>query len=142
MARSVVPEPNASPRPAATSIAATTPIETPPASSRGQNVFAFRAELDITEIDGRGRPGTVWTGRAIDLSRSSLTFRSRRMCYDGRELLMAIHLVDDRPVPLFGMISGCEYDGDGLYRTHVNLLPIPQTDAIRAWVHNLHHRHT
>jgi hypothetical protein len=94
----------------------------------------FRAELDLTEIDTRGRPGTTWTGRAAELSRSQMTFRSRRMCYEGRELLMAVHLVDDRPVPLYGMVAQCEYDGDGLYRTNVNLLPLPETDAIRAWV--------
>ncbi|GEM_PF-1599392 len=113
---------------------------TPVSTAKTQGVFAFRAELDITEIDTRGRPGTVWTGRATELSRSNLSFRSRRMCYEGRELLIAVHLVDDHPVPLYGMVSKCEYDGDGLYRTSVNLLPLPESEAIRTWVHGLHHR--
>lgn len=99
--------------------------------------FAFRAELDMTEIDARGRPGVVWTGRACELSRSNLTFRSRRMCYEGRELLIAVHLVDDRPVPLYCMVGACDYDGDGLYRTTVNLLPMPDTEAIKTWVSGL-----
>lgn len=109
-------------------------------SSSKQGVFNFRAELDIAEIDTRGRPGTTWTGRALELSRSNVAFRSRRMCYEGRELLVAVHLVDDRPVPLYGMVSKCEYDGDGLYRTSVNLLPLPETETLRAWIHGLHHR--
>lgn len=103
-------------------------------------VFSFRAELDIAEIDTRGRPGVVWTGRACELSRSHLTFRSRRMCYEGRELLVAVHLVDDRPVPLFCMVAKCDYDGDGLYRTTVNLLPMPDTESIKAWVSGLEPR--
>lgn len=98
---------------------------------------AFRAELDLAEIDTRGRPGVAWTGRAAELSRSQLAFRSRRMCYEGRELLVAVHLVDDRPVPLYGMVCRSEYDGDGLYRTVIDLLPIPESDAIRNWVHQL-----
>ncbi len=109
-------------------------------ASRAGSAYVFRAELDITEIDARGRPGVVWTGRACDLSRSSLTFRSRRMCYEGRELLIAVHLVDDRPVPLYCMVASCDYDGDGLYRTTVNLLPIPETDSIRTWIVGLQPR--
>lgn len=112
------------------------------ASAKVGSGVAFRAELDIAEIDTRGRPGVVWTGRAAELSRSQLAFRSRRMCYEGRELLVAVHLVDDRPVPLYGMVARSEYDGDGLYRTVIDLLPLPETDAIRNWVHNLHHKPT
>lgn len=105
---------------------------------KGQVVFNFKAELDITEIDARGRPGVVWAGRANELSRSHMAFRSRRMCYEGRELLIAVHLVDDRPVPLYGMVNKCDYDGDGLYKTSVNLLPLPESDAVRTWAHGLH----
>lgn len=102
--------------------------------------FAFKAELDVTEIDTRGRPGVIWTGRAVEISRSQISFRSRRMCYEGRELLLAVHLVDDRPVPLYGMVHKSEYDGDALYKTVVNLLPMPETDVVRTWIQSLHHR--
>jgi hypothetical protein len=125
-------------RSAAAAAAEAAPRGVPPAKAQGS--FTFSAELDLTEIDTRGRPGTVWTGRAVELSRSNLAFRSRRMCYEGRELLMAVHLVDDRPVPLYGMVAKCDYDGDGLYRTLVNLLPLPEAESVRAWVHGLHHR--
>lgn len=120
------------------------PVSTTPigASVKSGAGVTFRAELDITEIDTRGRPGVVWTGRASDLSRSQMAFRSRRMCYEGRELLVAVHLVDDRPVPLYGMVARSEYDGDGLYRTVIDLLPLPESDAIRNWVHTLHHKPT
>lgn len=108
-----------------------------PASRPASGACIFRAELDLAEVDTRGRPGTTWAGRASELSRSQLTFRSRRMCYEGRELVIAVHLVDDRPVPLYGIVGACEYDGDGLYKTRLNLLPLPETEPIRAWVHGV-----
>jgi hypothetical protein len=119
---------------------AAAPARPEPGAGRPGGVFSFRAELDIAEIDTRGRPGLAWTGRANELSRSQLTFRSRRMCYEGRELVVAVHLVDDRPVPLYGMVESSEYDGDGLYRTVVNLLPLPETEAVKTWVAALQHR--
>jgi hypothetical protein len=143
MSRAIASDPGSRRRAAQRGKAGQTPgPEAAPAvpAPKAANTVTFRAELDLTEIDTRGRPGTMWTGRAMDISRSSLAFRSRRMCYEGRELVLAVHLVDDRPVPLYGMVSRCEYDGDGLYKTSVNLLPMPQTEGIRAWVNGLHHR--
>jgi hypothetical protein len=102
---------------------------------------AFRAELDIAELDSRGRPGPAWSGRAVELSRSHLAFRSRRMCYEGRELLIAVHLIDDRPTPLFGAVSKSDYDGDGLYRTVIDLQHPPENDAVAAWINTLAPRH-
>lgn len=107
---------------------------TPAARTAGKGSFAFKAELDLAELDERGRPGATWAGRATELSRSQLTFRSRRMCYDGRELMIAVHLVDDRPVALYGVVQRSEYDGDGLYRTVVDLATLPETDSVHAWV--------
>lgn len=106
--------------------------ETPARSSKG--VFAFRAELDLAELDQRGRPGPTWTGRAVDLSRGQVTIRSRRMCYEGREVVLAVHLVDDHPVPLFGIVARSDYDGDGLYKTTLNLAALPESDSIRNWM--------
>jgi hypothetical protein len=94
----------------------------------------FEAELDVTELDERERPGHTWTARAREISRSSLVLRSRRMCYTGRSLLVAVHLIDDRPVPLFGRVAACDYDGDGMYRVDVDLLPVPEHSAARAWL--------
>ena len=59
------------------------------------------------------------------------------MCYEGREALIAVHLVDDRPVALFGRVTKSEYDGDGLYRTSLTLATLPETDAVHAWISKL-----
>lgn len=106
----------------------------------GRQLVPFRAELDLAELDDRGRPGAMWTGRSLEISRACLVFRSRRMCYEGRELMIAVHLVDDTPTPLFGAVTKSDYDGDGLYKTVLTLRRPPETDAVRTWVANLVHR--
>ncbi len=94
----------------------------------------FDAEMDCTELDDRMRPGRIWACRARELSRANIILISRRMCYVGRILLMAVHLIDDAPVPLMGRIVGCEYEADGLYRVDLDLLPMPAAGAHREWV--------
>jgi hypothetical protein len=114
-----------------------TPRPAESSRTKTKSCVAFRAELDLAELDDRGRPGSIWTGRATEISRALLIVRSRRMCYEGRELLVAVHLVDDKPTALYGIVDKSEYDGDGLYRTAINLQRLPQTDAIRTWISTL-----
>ncbi len=108
------------------------PEAAPKANARP--AFAFKADVDIAELDERGRPGPKWAGKACEISRNHIVFRSRRLCYEEREVLVAVHLIDDRPVALFGRVSGCEYDGDGLHKTTLTLAALPRSDAIQAWL--------
>lgn len=94
----------------------------------------FDAELDACELDERDRPTVTWTARALGLSESKIVLRSRRMCYVDRLLIIAVHLVDAEPVPLFGRVSTCDYDGDGMYVVELELLECPKTQVIRAWL--------
>ncbi len=94
----------------------------------------FSAEIDLTELDARLRPGLSWSGRAIEISRSHLVFRSRRMCYEERRLLIAVHLIDASPVALYGEVVGCDYDGEGLYRTDLALMNVPELEVISDWI--------
>jgi hypothetical protein len=109
-----------------------TPEAAPKNSARP--AFAFKADVDVAELDERGRPGPKWAGKACEISRSHVVFRSRRLCYQDREVLVAVHLIDDRPVALFGRVSASEYDGDGLHKTSVTLAALPRSDAIQAWL--------
>jgi hypothetical protein len=114
------------------------PEPAPAAAPRSaRNSFPFKADLDLAEVDERGRPGAPWPGRACELSRSHIAFRSRRMCYEGRAVLVAVHLVDDRPVALFGVVARSEYDGEGLYRTTLDLAALPKSDGVTAWLAGL-----
>ncbi len=103
-------------------------------------VFPFKADLDLTELDARGRPGPTWSGKGIDICRSGLWFRSRKLCYPDRELLIAVHLVDDQPTPLCGIVAKCDYDGEGLYVTHLKLQALPRSDVVKQWLLGLHAR--
>lgn len=95
---------------------------------------SFKAELDLAELDERRRPGMTWPGKSHEISKNHLTFRSRRMCYMGRYLLAMVHLVDDTPVPLFGEVIASDYDGDGLYRTSIALVELPEEEPIKEWI--------
>jgi hypothetical protein len=108
-------------------------VDKAPATGRPSG-FRFDAELDLAEMDDRGRPGPVWTGKGKAISRSNLIFRSRRMCYIGRTILMAVHLIDDKPVALIGTVQACDYDGDGQYKVDIDLIPMPDDPEIARWL--------
>lgn len=106
----------------------------PAAAARPTKGHRFEAELDVAELDDRGRPVSTWGARGRELNRSALTFMSRRMCYPGRHVVVAIHLIDSSPVPLFGRVVTCEYEGDGLCRVELELLEVPEERPIRDWL--------
>ncbi len=87
----------------------------------------------MAEVDDRERPGLPWGARGIGLSTSSIVIASRRMCYAGRMVLMAVHKIDSEPLPLLGRVCSCEYDADGEYRIDVDLLPMPEEGPIVRW---------
>lgn len=94
----------------------------------------FNAELDAAELDDRMRPGSTWTAYSRELSRSHVVLVSRRMCYQNRLIVIAVHLIDAEPVPLMGRVTACEYESDALYRIELELLPMPTQGPIREWV--------
>ncbi len=94
----------------------------------------FLAEMDIAEVDERGRPGGASLAKGKELSRANVVISSRKLIYPGRLVALAVHLIDDRPVPLMGRVFSCVYDSDGLYRIDVDLLPMDDRGAIREWV--------
>lgn len=110
------------------------PKPTPFATPKPRKGHRFEAELDVAELDDRGRPVSTWGARGRELDRSGLVFMSRRMCYPGRHVLLAVHLIDSSPVPLFGKVTACEYEGDGLCRVEIELLEVPEERPIREWL--------
>ncbi|MBN8599119.1 MAG: hypothetical protein J0L78_15710 [Planctomycetes bacterium] len=93
----------------------------------------FVADVEVSEIDERMRPGPAWVARSLELSKSHLVMESRRMCYPGRVLALAVHLIDDRPVPLLARVINCQYSDDGRYRVDLDLLRIPEGHSVYAW---------
>lgn len=97
---------------------------------------SFHAEVDCSELDDRDRPGATWVAHTTSISRSSITLRSRRMCYVGRQVVMAVHLIDDRPSALFGRVVSCEYDAEGMHVLDLDLLPVPTSAPVLAWLND------
>lgn len=93
----------------------------------------FSAELDVAELDERLRPVTTWSARSTAVNRSTLTFRSRRMCYPKKLLMIAVHLIDDKPTILAGRVTSCDYDGEALYIVEAELMPKPVSEELRQW---------
>jgi len=93
----------------------------------------FQALIDLAELDERGRPGPVSPAKGRELSRANLVMASRKLVYPGRLVGMAVHLIDDRPVPLMGRVYSCVYDADGLYRVDIDLLPVEEHPEVREW---------
>lgn len=96
----------------------------------------FDAELDVAELDERLRPVTTWSARATSVNRSTMGIRTRRMCYAKRILLVAVHLIDDKPIILAGRVTSCDYAEEGLYVVELELMPKPDSAEIRDWEAN------
>lgn len=106
------------------------PVE-PDALARSHS---FDATVDLSELDDRQRPGPSWCARGDQLSRAHLVVLSKRMVHPERRILIAIHLVDDRPAILFGRVESCSYQADGLHRIRIEFQPVPNNEAIRDWI--------
>ncbi len=94
----------------------------------------FDAQLEVAELDERGRPSAPWSARGKTLSRSNIVFFSRRMCYLDKSIVILIHLIDDTPVAIFGSVVSCEYLGDGRYQVDLGLRPLPSSPELRMWI--------
>ncbi|MCB9846581.1 MAG: hypothetical protein H6811_11430 [Phycisphaeraceae bacterium] len=122
----------AAPKPAPASPAP--PVPTVEGTRGRPTGYRFVMDLDVTELDDRGRPGPQWVCRSQELSRSHVVIVSRRMVYPGRTLVLAVHKVDDTPTILCGCVITCEYAEEGLCRIDIDLRPVPKTESLDRWV--------
>jgi hypothetical protein len=101
----------------------------------GRTGHRFDAKLDLMEFDDRERPNRIFSGVAVEIGPGHLLLRTRRMCHAGRELLIAVHLVDSAPAPLAGVVTSCEYERDGMHVVELSLRPLPDDDQLlNEWV--------
>lgn len=93
----------------------------------------FVADADASELDDRMRPTLKWAVQTCELGRNHIVFYSRRMVHAGRRVILAVHLVDDRPVILAGKVVSCDYEGGGSHRIDVDLVSVPPSAAMVRW---------
>lgn len=131
---SAPPPPGVRAQPMEASVAtATQPGKSEPRGSTGAG-HPFDAELEVGELDERGRVGAPWSARGRTVSRERLVFLSRRMVRRDSQVLVAVHMVDDEPMPLFGKVMDCDYEADGLHRVVVEFRPVPWDEGLRGWM--------
>jgi hypothetical protein len=109
--------------------------QTAEANRRLFDRHAVNRACRVTELDQLGNPGASWECRIVDLSRSGLGLRSRRMAYQGRHILVEIPAATDRPAKvLFGVIRQSRYsEGEG-YAIGVEFRAMPQSTVVRNWL--------
>lgn len=99
-----------------------------------ENGRLFRADADVSELDDKGRPGPAWTVTTTHLGRANLSISSRRLVYEGRVLVLAVHLLDATPTLLCGRVKSCAYSGDSSHLIVMDLLPAPADETITRWL--------
>jgi hypothetical protein len=93
----------------------------------------FRADVDMAELDSRGRPGATWTAHSQHLGRGNLSVLTRRVAYEGSTLVVAVHLLDSEPTVLCGVVRACDYVGEGIHRLILDLQPVPSVEEVTRW---------
>jgi len=99
-----------------------------------ENARPFRADADVSELDDKGRPGPAWTVTTTHLGRANVSISSRRLVYEGRVLVLAVHLLDATPTLLCGSVKSCIYAGEASHLIVMDLLPTPADDTITRWL--------
>ncbi|MCE7974563.1 MAG: hypothetical protein DYG92_09640 [Leptolyngbya sp. PLA1] len=99
-----------------------------------ENGRQFRADADVAELDDKGRPGLAWAVTTTHLGRANLSISSRRLVYEGRVLVLAVHLLDATPTLLCGRVKSCTYAGESSHLIVMDLLPTPADETITRWL--------
>ena len=55
------------------------------------------------------------------------------MIHLGKQVAIAVHRIDDEPVPLIGRVGECEYHADGQHVIMLELLPITDPETMAQW---------
>jgi hypothetical protein len=88
----------------------------------------------VTELDHRGQPGASWDCRLIDISRGGVGLRSRRMSFQGRQLLIEVEQSPGTAKLLFGVVRQSRYSAGEGYAIGVEFRTMPRNSAIRNWL--------
>jgi hypothetical protein len=90
--------------------------------------------VTVTEIGDRGHPSDSWECRLIDISRGGIGLRSRRMSFQGRQLLVEVEQSAGIAKVLFGVVRQSRYSQGIGYAIGVEFRTLPQSPAIRNWL--------
>lgn len=85
----------------------------------------LNAVVLMHEMNGPLTAGLPWECQAVDISRSGIGLRSRRMLYDGRRVMVAFRVPGQAVRVVFGVVRYSRYDAGGFYRVGVRFAAPP-----------------
>lgn len=86
------------------------------------------------EIDAHGSPQAGWNCQSVDISRSGIGLRSRRMIHAGRGVFVSVALNNGRRKLLYGEVRYSHYAQHGEYRVGVEFQTPPPTDEVAQFI--------
>lgn len=85
-------------------------------------------ELNSEHVPGKGHPA-----ESVDLSRSGIGVRSRRMYYTGTAVVLIIKLKSENRVKC-GVVRTSRYAGGGMYQSGIEFTHTPPGARLHAWL--------
>jgi len=95
------------------------------------------AKVWIFEMDDSGMPGSGQPGECMDISRSGLGMRARRMYYLGRKVIVMLNLPNLSPKFMCGTVRTSRYCNGGLYHIGVELCAMPTGKSVAMWMQSV-----
>ena len=108
--------------------------DAPPTDERrAHGRVGFTTRVWVHELDDSNAPGEGHVADAADISRSGMGFRSRRMYYIGRTIVIILTLSTERK-PMFGIVRSSRYTYGGQHHVGVEFCAKPPGDRLHAWI--------
>lgn len=104
------------------------------AERRRHERIAFTTSVVLLELDSGDCPMGEFPGEAVDISRSGLGVRSRRMYHVGRKVLIMLVIPGHESRYKCGFVRSSRYAGAGQYHVGVEFCETPCAARLSAWI--------
>lgn len=103
------------------------------ANRRRHDRLDFAARVLVHELNSEHVPGRSHPAESVDLSRSGIGVRSKRMYYTGTEVVLIIQLKAEKRVKC-GVVRSSRYAGNGMYQSGIEFTHTPPGARLHAWL--------
>jgi hypothetical protein len=104
------------------------------AALRRHERLNFAVKVMLYELASDNVPGAPAGGESVDLSRSGIGVRSRRMYYKDRVVLVRIPLRYGGAYFKCGVVRSAVYAADGMYHIGIEFTAMPGGEALAGWM--------
>lgn len=104
------------------------------ASKRSHERQELITSAVMYEFDDHGDIGAGFARETIDISRSGMGIRSRRMAHAGRCVIIRVKLATEEQRVFFGRVRYSRYDARGQYHIGIRFENRPTGSTVRRWL--------